>query len=937
MKLKHSFVITAFLLTTTAAVLQFLPGNDKLEALQNKHEIEEQGIKGALEYLNKRRMNPQTGSVEISDVMRARKKADIMEAAKSGSSVMQWEFLGPNNVGGRTRAILIDRNNTNHMLAGSVSGGLWVSNDAGLNWQEHPMNQERPCLSVSCLIQAPNGDIYMGTGEKITGWSNDFYGTGNSAFPGCGIYKSTDGGNTFALLENTEPTPNNNTQQWAYIIAMAVHPTNSNLIYAATDRSLYLSTDGGQNWSSPEGIPASSGTAYDVVAATNGHIHVLTGGHYYRSTDGLSFVQKSGADLGNFPVVSDNKKLAVSPTSPNFIYAITIYSSGCLRQVLQSTDGGDTWSEIGAGAGGIFDPLSGGGYCQGWYDLCIAVDPANPQRIFVGGITLWSWSAEDNWLPLSGGGEDLSNPYYVHVDQHAIVFHPYNPDIVFVGNDGGIFRSVNAGNVAPTWIAMNRNYNVTQFYAIAAGFDGRVIGGTQDNGTIQTRFNTESYFAGIDVSGGDGAYTDISKINPDIMFAANQNGRLRRSPNGGESFGYSGFLDQNIDCQPTNAAGDCNPDGEVDFGPEFITPTILWEDVYNNLAVYVTGNGAGQVWLTLEALDVSKVPEWFKIGQFPSGGTVSTVNVARDANGRVMVLAGADNGRVMILRNVLLNEFSGSPSVSSESAVNKKVFSVADITGSSNSRYVTSVSVDASNPQNMVVTMGNYGFTNYVFRSTNVLSNSPVFTSIQGTDDNALPAMPVYDLVIDADNPNRLLAGTDLGVWMCELVQTGATSFDYIWSAQNQNIGRIPVFRIRQEPIGQLGCNVIYIGTHGKGMMRSTSFTFPPPSCNTDLPEWGSAVGVQQTTDADNEIAIYPNPVPAQVQPVAKVTLAKPVSGSTISVYAVTGQLVLVQNIETAVAGIQYIPVNVAQLSKGLYVAVMEVNNQKIACRFLVQ
>ncbi|OWY21074.1 hypothetical protein C7N43_39060, partial [Sphingobacteriales bacterium UPWRP_1] len=274
---------------------------------------------------------------------------------------------------------------------------------------------------------------------------------------------------------------------------------------------------------------------------------------------------------------------------------------------------------------------------------------------------------------------------------------------------------------------------------------------------------------------------------------------------------------------------------------------------------------------------------------------------------------------------------------SSESAVNKKVLSVAEITGSSNSRYVTSVTVDASNPQNMVVTMGNYGFANYVFRSANALSNSPVFTTMQGTGVNALPAMPVYDLIIDADNPNRLLAGTDLGVWMCELVQTGVATFDYIWSEQNEDIGRIPVFRIRQEPIGQFGCNVLYIGTHGKGMMRSTTFTFPPPSCNTTLPEWGSAVGIQETTAVENEIAVYPNPVTAQTQAFAKVNLAHAASTATISVYSVTGQLAMVQNVETAVAGTQYLSVNTAQLAKGLYVMILEAKGQKSVCRFLVQ
>ena len=147
-----------------------------------EHKESERGVAGALEYLSLMRGNSETGQVEVGDVLKARKKADIMKAAKSGSSLLEWEFLGPNNIGGRTRSILINKNNTNHLLAGSVSGGLWFSNDGGLNWAEHPLNESSPCLAVSCMTQAPNGDIYLGTGEKIAGWSTDFYGTGNSAF-----------------------------------------------------------------------------------------------------------------------------------------------------------------------------------------------------------------------------------------------------------------------------------------------------------------------------------------------------------------------------------------------------------------------------------------------------------------------------------------------------------------------------------------------------------------------------------------------------------------------------------------------------------------------------------------------------------------------------------------------------------------------------------
>jgi hypothetical protein len=912
---------------------------NQVKPITAEHKESERGVAGALEYLSLMRGNSETGQVEVGDVLKARKKADIMKAAKSGSSLLEWEFFGPNNIGGRTRSILINKNNTNHLLAGSVSGGLWFSNDGGLNWAEHPLNESSPCLAVSCMTQAPNGDIYLGTGEKIAGWSTDFYGTGNSAFPGCGIYKSTDGGITFTLLPATEPTPNNANQQWAYIIALEAHPTNAGWIYAATERSLYMSTDGGNTWVSPEGIPNNLGTGYDVKVASNGYVHALVGSRYYRATDGLTFEQKSGTNLGDFPVVGDNKKLAIAPSNPNYIYAVTIYSSGCLRQVLQSSDGGNVWIEIGAGVNGVFNPLGTSSYCQGWYDLCIIADPSNHERIFVGGLTLWSWSATDNWQPVTDGAESYFNPYYVHVDLHTLTYHPTNPNILFIGCDGGVYRTTNATQIAPTWKALNKNYNVTQFYAIAAGLDGRVLGGTQDNGSIYTRFDTDSYFAGADVTGGDGGYADISKINPDIMFAANQEGQLRRSPNGGESFSFGGFLDENIDCQPTQPDGGCSPDGQVDNNPLFITPTILYEDVTTGLAVYVTGNGVGQVWMTIEALKVSIVPEWQVVGTFTGGGTVSAVNIARDATGKVMVLAGTSGGRVMVLRNVLVDEFGENPSIAAVSAINRKLFSVSEITGQTSGRYVTSVSSNPGNPQEIVVTMGNYNNTNYVFRTTNAFSSSATFVPIQGEGDNALPPMPVYDLVIDVDNPNRLFVGTDLGVWMCDIIQTGVSTFEYNWSEQNNTIGRIPVFRIRQEPIKQEGCNVLYIGTHGKGFFRSTTLTFPPPNCDTSLPGWGNAVSTANPVETGKMmVKISPNPISNQGQIIIELPerlLAN--SGTMVVIYNLQGQIQQTFPLPSKTSEVQVIPFEVSHFPAGTYLAVVETQKERISHKFVVQ
>lgn len=893
------------------------------------------GIAGALNYLNRIRMNPQTGVVNDADVLKARNKADMMQIQKSGSAIMDWEFIGPNNVGGRTRAIFFNRNNPSHMLAGGVAGGLWFSLDGGLNWQEHPINAQITCLSVSALAQATNGDIYMGTGEKIVGWSVDFYGTGNSAFPGCGIYKSTDGGLTFSLLETTTPAPNSNNNQWSYIIALETHPNNPNWVYAATERSLYLSTDGGATWSSPEGISASSGTAFDVKAGSDGIIHALVSSRYYRSDNGTTFVDKSGSALGQFPVLGNNKKLAVSPANPNYLYVVTTKSDGCLNKVFQSANGGETWIVIGEGVPGFFDPASGGGYCQGWYDLCIIADPSNAERIFVGGITVWSWSAQDNWLPVMESWGGATNPFYMHVDIHTFAYHPTNANILFVGNDGGIYRTTNAKSLAPTWRALNKNYNVTQFYAIAAGMDGRVMGGTQDNGTIFTTFNTNSYFAGDDVTGGDGGYSDISKINPMVAFAANQEGRLRRSANGGVSFGYSGFLDENIDCEPSNPDGSCNPDGLVDNNPEFITPTILYEDLDNNLAVYATGNGAGQVWITLEALSVSKVPEWHRIGAFTGGGTVSTVNIAKDPSGKIMVVAGSASGRILILRNVLQNEFSGNPTVSPTGSINSKLISATTITGASQSRYVTSIAVNQANPNEIIVTMGNYGLGNYVFRTLNAYAATPTFETVQGIGADALPPMPVYDLIIDVDNPSRLFAGTDMGVWMCEMIQTGTSTYEYVWTEQNNTIGRVPVFRIRQEPMGKLGCNVLYIGTHGRGFFRSATFTFPPPTCDVSLPEWGSAVGVNTVLPNILAVKIAPNPV--QGKATIMVELGAPATEAKVMVYNLQGKLFQQTDLNPNTTGAQSIPLQVELLPPGAYIAVLKTNTNQSSTKFVVQ
>ncbi len=946
--MKKKLSIVALLVVVVMFVFAAKSTNFNLNKLQlgtsaqteePEKKVKKRGIARALDFWHKMRENPETGEVALEDVLRARKRADQMKAEKDGAALIQWEFMGPNDVGGRTRAILIDKTNPNKMIAGGVSGGLWLSNDGGLNWSEHPQNFELPCITISCIAQAANGHIYAGTGEKI--WGNVPTGNGDSGFAGCGIYKSTDGGSTFSLLENAVPTANSGTHRWAYIVDLATHPTNADWVYAATDVSLYMSKDGGATWSSPTGIPDLSGSAWSVEAASNGTIHALVGSQYFKSTDGETFVQKSGTSLGNFPSYGNNKKLAVSPSDPNYVYAITTNGSpnfGCLRQVLQSADAGETWIEIGAGGSTFFEPMGAGSQCQGWYDLCIAVDPANKERIFIGGVDLWSWSKSDNWQQVANWfPETPSYPYYVHADKHVLLFHPTNPNILYIGSDGGIARSTNAGNIAPSFTTLNRNFNITQFYSVAASKEGRVVGGTQDNGTQYVTLSGDSYLAGTEVIGGDGGYVDISKINPNVAFGSYVEGALYRSSNGGQSFA-GGFLDENIDCEPL-AEGECTGDGSVDGSPIFITPTVLWEDVNTGLSVYVTGSGIGKVWVTLQALNVSTVPIWGNIGTFSGGGTgrtVTCVNVGRDVSGNVMVVAGSADGRVLILRNFIVDETAVNPQLKELNQVTRKEIPATTVTGGlDNARYVTSVTPDTFSPSALTVTMGNYGRDIYVFRTANAIVSSPVFTSMQGTGENALPPMPVYDLAIDIGDPNRVFAATEMGVWLCEIVQIGATTFDYIWSEQNDGIGRVPVFRIRQDeiqPEPQVGCFVLYVATHGKGMYRSTSFTFP--TCNTDLPPYGNAVGITSPTGKDLAIQVIPNPMVNNG--VIKLTINKPTQQATVTVFSTDGKLVCRQTVNGQ-EGTQTLDVNASDYPSGIYIAVFENGTDKAATKFVVK
>ncbi|MEZ4883633.1 MAG: T9SS type A sorting domain-containing protein [Chitinophagales bacterium] len=862
---------------------------------------------GAYEYIRQMKANLKTGHIEAADLVKAQQAADKLAKNRTKKAdQIHWKFLGPTSVGGRTRAILVDKDNSQRMIIGGVSGGIFTSNDGGLNWTDHPQNTEFLSLSISAIAQAPNGDIYVGTGENFDGRSYGEGKLGNSVLPGTGVYKSTDRGNSFQLLASTIPNLNNGSsniynRDWAAIQDIEVHPNNSNWVYVATSRSLQISQDGGETWSKANGIPTTS-VAYDIAVAEDGTAHAVVGSRYYQAIDGLNFTGEfTGTSLGQFEISSGNKVLAMSPSDNDYLYIVTVKSNGCLRKVWQSKDGGEIWIIIGEGDNTFFNPMRNGNSCQGWYDLCVTVDPANKERIFLGGVTLWSWSPEDSWNQLDGG----ASPYDVHPDKHTLVFDPNNSNTLYIGSDGGITRSLNAQNLYPTFEAINQNYFATQFYGIAANIEGNVIGGTQDNGTVFVAPDGSSIYDGGQpyITGGDGGFCDISKLKPLATFVSSVNGGIKRS--GSAKPPFSSFFDYNADCAPTNPEGSCNPDGHLDGNPLYITPFILWEDVFANAidpsvqkTKFITGACDGRVWMTEGALDFTAIPSWKQIGKFVASRCISALTVSYDGT---TVYAGTADGRMMCISNL----DSDNPST--------KEFLIEGAIG----QYISSIDVDYNNGH-IVVGLGNYGRDQNIVKSFNANSVIPTFSSIQ----HNLPLMPVYTVAQNKFNVSPLVVGTELGIWMYdENTQT--------WTEENGSMGRVPVHSLRFQQVKAAHCGVLYAGTHGRGIYRSTDFLLP--DCEDIFP--GDTVGIEHLNQI-SQLQLYPNPM--SKKSTLEVTLIE-AADLQLQIFDLQGRIVRQQYLGELAAHNHKIDIQRGDLVAGEYVVVLQSKNGRASKKMLVK
>lgn len=829
--------------------------------------LAQNGFEDAMAYYRMIAGNQETGLIENWMVQQATDNI-ITRVQRRMDKPITWEFAGPDNVGGRTRAYLIDRANSRLRFAGAVSGGVFRSSNAGVTWQAVNPLQEN--LNVSSLTQTKDGIIYYGTGEggfvSVSGSKN-----GTPGFAAGGIFRSEDGGQTFNSIPGTNA--------WAFTSILAADSIKPERLWAGTQSGLRYSDDKGVSWT----VIPGTGNCREVQIASDGTIFAYFGANnIIRSTDGGATFTPGQIQFRS-PIA--RLRIAVSPQDPNYVYVVSaIQGSTSMEGLYRSTDKGATFQLIQAGGSTLFNPLSQIGTLQGQgnFDLCLTVDPENRERCIIGGVQLAEWN-NGNAKMIGSLASFPQNPFYVHADKHEFLWdYSTQPPTLIICTDGGMFHSTDKGT---TFVERTRNYTTTQFYGLAVNQAGHIFGGTQDNGTLLVNGNGNTPLSSVRVLGGDGFQTEFSRLSPNVLFAESQYGNLRRSINGGVSF--APIWDNRLTGSGAGVSFEF-----ADFNAQF----KLWENDANEEDSRLFFCTRDRVWMAINSTNTSQIPSWFVIADNASG----------IGGGRFIDIEySEDGGSLFICRGSSLSRVDGINLANFDTLVLSAFAKDANLTVTNvganlpnGSRTITSINLDPNNPNRALVTLGNYGNATYVFLSENILDASPTFTNISGN----LPRFPVYDGIISTENPNYFVVVTEFGVWASE--NGGAT-----WEEQNEGMARVPTYIIRQYKWNQWEGPRVYIATHGAGYFKSNSLLT-------------SARATRKPTAKQVSLSAYPNP--ASKTTTINVSSEKNLKNAEVRIMDMQGRIVKTQNLGDLMIGTNTIILDLDGLKTANYLVMLQ-------------
>ena len=439
-----------------------------------------------------------------------RYNAYLNETAQNRQSLIDnWTELGPLNWNattswnpgvGRITGLAIDKTNSNHIIVGANTGGVWKTTDGGQNWT--PLTDTFSNLYVySVTIDPSNSSIY-------------FFGSNNGL-----IYKSTDAGATWNLLGTIGNSRVNK---------IVLHPTNSNLIFATAENAgIYKSTNGGTLWV----VAVADGNGYDVeFSPGNPTVVFASGSGFHRSVDGgANFTTIGGFTAGP-------KMIGVSANNTNIVYVLEA-AGNIFGAFYVSSNSGATFTMLNHAGNNYFgySTTAQDNNGQAPRDMDITVNPNNANEVHIAGILTWrsmnggvSFTITSDWIPGQAAGANIG---YCHADVDIMEF---DGNTLFVGTDGGIFKATNTTVINSNYYTdLTPGIGIRQFYKIGLSQTANVVvtGGSQDNGTS---FYTAAN-GWLDWLGADGMEGFVDKNSTNIMYGMIQFGRMYRTDDGAAS------------------------------------------------------------------------------------------------------------------------------------------------------------------------------------------------------------------------------------------------------------------------------------------------------------------------------------------------------------------------------------------------------------------
>ncbi len=715
------------------------------EAYQIEQRIEWFERSHSLEQVNRPDLRRRQAALETRDQRRREAnrpfRAAWTEIGPSPMNMLSWTM---GRVSGRVTALAVHPSDINTLYLGTADGGLWKTTDAGASWV--PLTMDLGTQSIGALLIDPNDSetLWVGTGEHTQGCTGYF---------GIGLYRSTDGGATLDEMNGSS----GHMLDLSYISAIAKHPSAANVVLVGgrgfcsggslVTGGVYRSADGGLTWDR-----TLTGEAHDIVSdptdanvfyAGIGRSSNTVNGVYKTSNGGQTWTRlENGIDFGSSLT---RFRIAMAPSNHDIVYVYT--QEG---KIFKTTNGGTSWTQTGSGA------------CEGQcsYNLCFAVNPANPSNLLIGSIRHGISTNEGSsisYLTTTWGSAQK-----VHQDTHVLVYDPNDGNRFWVGTDGGLWRSDNGGT---TYTNLNGNLNITQFYDIAVNPSDhtRVFGGAQDNSSLGTSNNL---VWDVNLVSGDGFMNLVDPLDPNIViqtsYPQGSMPSLYRSTTGGGPNTFS-FLSSS---------------GLLSGPFPWVTPLeICTNSAQTTSYMFV---GSNRVFMS-----ANHGTTWTQTSTGTLGSASLSVIEAAPVDSRIVVYAGSSDGNIYRTDNAL----DATPTWT-------------NVKGNYPGGNITDIAVDPADTNRVFITRGAFGASRLYYSTT----GGTTWTAIGG----GLSDVPANAVAIDPVDNDRIFVGTDVGVF--ESTDGGTTFNSMMLGFPLATV--VTDLEISETP------HVLTAGTYGRGAWR---------------------------------------------------------------------------------------------------------------------